>query len=73
MNSMETGTSSQNADKRVLNLNTNSKDDASNDELNSFRVARQVTMLAHTQAPDLLRFQGAGLMTFETHAQDVEP
>lgn len=61
-----------NADSTVLNVNTKSQYDASSDEFNLCCLGRQVQLPAHAKPAVLLRCQGAGIMTIETHGHVVE-
>lgn len=56
----------------VFNVNTNSLDDASSDELNLCRVARQVTLPANTHVAVFVSCQGFGVMNIEIQGYLVE-
>lgn len=70
--SRKTELNSINADKIVLTVNRHSKADTSSDEFNLCYCHRQITIPTNLPAAVLVRFQGAWLMTFETHRNIVE-
>lgn len=65
-------TSSISPDKTVLQVNTQSQEDASSDESDLGRIACQVTIPAHAQAAILVNCRGDGLVKIETNGHFAE-
>lgn len=70
--SMKTAINLIKADTTVFNDNNHSQDDASSDDSNLCPVVRQIIIPAYVQTAELVSFQGAGLITTDTHRNNVE-
>lgn len=63
---------SEKADSPVFNMITNSHNDLSRNEFDSFCVLHEIPVLEHLRTALLVNWQGAGHMTAKTHGSVVE-